>query len=377
MKTLIFGGEEIIIGSGAIKNLDKYEGKKVFIVTGGKSMFNNGTIDGILEILSSNQCINYVYSGIKNDPTMEDVLKGLEKMQQFNPDILIAVGGGSPMDAAKVMSILYEYPEIDIESISTTNLPQKRKNLKLVFIPSTSGTGSEVTKAAVITFGEQNIKIGLKTDAFIPDVAILDPTVTLSMPKNVVAETGMDALTHALECYINEKLDPFTEVLAKGAIEGIFDNLVASYREGRIKERENMHYYQCMAGLAFANVGLGMSHGISHAVGALFDLSHGLINAISLPHVLRFNSRDNKVKDKLNKLSKILEEDIINAVINLNEELNIPKSLKECGILREEFEQKKSLLLENSMKGSTRVNPVKPTVEEMDEILENIYNGIY
>lgn len=376
MKNLILGREEIIIGDGSIKYLSRFKDLKVFIVTGGSSMFNNGAIYEIQSILEDGGCSYYVHSGIKSDPTMEDVLRGLEKMKEFHPDVLVAVGGGSPMDAAKVMALLFEYPDIDLKQISSIELPKKREKLKMIFIPSTSGTASEVTRAAVLTFKEKNRKIGLKTDAFIPDVAILDVNLTLSMPKHIVAETGMDALTHAVECYINNDLDPFTEVISKGAVEGIFKNLTESYKVGSKESRENMHYYQCMAGLAFVNVGLGMAHGISHAIGAAFNLSHGLINAIALPYVLKFNSRDKIVNDKLNKLAQaIMKKDFIKEVVNLNRELNIPKSFKEAGIIEEDFNSKLQVLINNSMEGSTKANPIKPTKEEMNQILNNIFNG--
>ncbi|WP_315114673.1 iron-containing alcohol dehydrogenase [uncultured Clostridium sp.] len=376
MKNLILGGEEIIIGDGSIKYLSRFKNLKVFIVTGGSSMFNNGAICKIQSILEDNNCSCYVHSGVKSDPNLEDVLIGLERMKEFHPEILIAVGGGSAMDAAKVMALLFEYPDIDLMQISSIKLPEKRKKLKMIFIPSTSGTASEVTKAAVLTFKEKNRKIGLKTNAFIPDVAILDGNLTLSMPKHIVAETGMDALTHAVECYINKGLDPFTEVISKGAVEGIFKNLLESYEVGSKESRENMHYYQCMAGLAFANVGLGMAHGISHAIGAEFNLSHGLINAIALPYVLKFNSRDKIVNDKLNKLAQIImKKDFIEEVVRLNEKLSIPKSFKEAGITEEDFNSKLQILVDNSMEGSTKVNPVKPTKEEMYQILSNVFNG--
>lgn len=373
MKNLKFG-DSIIIGKGSLTYLKNIENKKVFVVTGGKSMFTNGTIWKIDETLKSNGCEVYIHSGIKANPDTFDVEKGIEVMRSFKPEVIIGVGGGSPLDAAKVMSLIYEYPDINMNNILKVNLPQKRKKLVLITIPSTSGSGTEVTKAAVITFKDNNLKYGIKCDAFIPDIAILDPEITMSMPKKVVAETGMDALTHAVESYINKNSDDFTEALSIGAIEGIFKNLPVSFKENSIESREKMHNYQCMAAMSFANSGLGMSHGISHAIGGRFGLGHGLTNAIALPFVLKFNSIDPMVAEKLEKLAKIISSNsFIESVIELNKALEIPASFKEAGITEEEFNCDFNNLVENSLLGSTMVNPVKISKDEMAVLLKNIF----
>jgi len=376
MKNLTFGGEAIVIGKDSIKYLNIIRDKKVFIVTGGKSMVSNGTINKIRDILINNNCEIFIYSGVKANPDTEDVDAGMELINNFKPDILIAVGGGSPIDVGKILALLYEYPEINLNNILKVSLPEKREKLKLIAIPSTSGTGSEVSKAAVITFRKQNIKVGIKCDALIPDVAILDSEITMTMPLKVVAETGMDALTHAVECYINKNIDDFTECISIGAIEGIFKYLPISYTEKTIESREKMHNYQCMAGLAFANVGLGMAHGISHAIGGKFNLGHGLVNAIALPYVLKYNSRDIEVNARLEHLGKVIESScFIQSVTDLNEKLNIAKSFKEAGILESDFNDDFDALVENSLLGSTLVNPVKITKQEMAELLNKIYYG--
>lgn len=255
-------------------------------------------------------------------------------------------------------------------------LPEYRSKVKFVAVPSTSGTGTEVTKVSVITFKEKNLKIGIKCGALIPDVAILDPNLTMTMPDNIAAETGMDALTHALECYTNNALDDFTEVMAKGAVEGLFKYLPYSYKDKDIVSREKVHNFQCMAGCAFSNVGLGMVHGISHAFGGRYNMAHGLANAIVLPYVLQYNSRNKLVAEKLKYLSKIIDrEDIIEAVKELKRELNIPLSFKEAGILEENFKKDFHLLVDNSLLGSTRVNPILVTREHMEYIVNSIYEG--
>lgn len=376
MKRIVLGGRGLVTGAGSLKYLSNLKGKKFFIVTGGKSLFNNGTIEKIENIIKDLKGETFIFKGIKKNPDTDIVLKGLEEMNKFNPDTVIAVGGGSPMDAAKVMTIMYENKEINFHNILERQLPNKREKIQFIAIPSTSGTASEVTKAAVVTFKDKDLKIGLKTDAFIPDIAILDSDIVMSMPQNIVAETGMDAVTHAVECYINKSLDDFTEVIAKGAVEGLFKYLPISYKEATIESREKVHNYQSMAGIAFANVGLGMAHGISHSIGGRFNLGHGLCNAIALPYVLEYNSKDREVKEKLNILAKTIGvKDFIEEVRNLNNQLNVPNSLKDVFVDEMEFKKDFEKLVENSLKGSTKSNPVRVSKEDMEKILKALYYG--
>lgn len=376
MKELIFHGRAIITGRDSLEYVKNIDFKRAFVVTGGHSMFNNGTIDKIKDIIQKENKEVYVYSGIAKNPDTETVLTALEKAKEFQPDIIIAVGGGSPIDAAKVIALFYEFPELNFDNVLENKLPEARSKVKFVAIPSTSGTATEVTKVSVITFKEKDLKIGIRCGALVPDIAILDANLTMTMPDNIVAETGMDALTHAIECYTNNGLDDFTEVLAKGAIEGLFNYLPASYKNKDISSREKVHYYQCMAGCAFSNVGLGMVHGISHAFGGHYNMAHGLANAIVLPYVLQYNSRDKVVSDKLKYLSKLIgKENIIDAVKELKAELNIPLSFKAAGIERKTFEKDFELLVDNSLLGSTKVNPVQVPREDMKKILISIYEG--
>jgi len=375
MKKLILGGQSLLIGRGSLEKVKDIAATKAFIVTGGSSMVKSGVVDRIAALLQENNCSAYIYSGIPKNPDSEDVLAGVAKMREVSPDLLIAVGGGSAIDAAKVMGLLFEYPEITFDNILGP-LPTERKKIKLVAIPSTSGTGSEVTTAAVITFHERNLKIGLISPAFLPDIAILDAELTMTMPDNVVAETGMDAVTHAVESYTNRNLDDFTEPMARGAVAGLFKNLPLSYREKTLDSREKVHHYQAMAGIVFINVGLGMCHGIAHAVGGQFDLGHGLINAIALPYVLDFNVRDEWVGGQLRQLaSSIGCVDFIAAVRELNEQLTIPTSFRQAGVSEADFYKGLSQLTDNSLKGTTRTNPIAISHGEMTEILERIYRG--
>lgn len=375
MKALKFNGSEIITGPGSIDKLKEIQAERIFVVTGKGSMFKNGTIGRIEEMFESSGKTWEILSGIGGNPTRTEVEAGTEKMKAFEPDAVVAVGGGSAIDAAKVMTLLCDCPSLTIDEIKGGHAPSRRERIQLIAVPSTSGTASEVTRAAVVTFEEEKIKVGLKTTAFIPDIAILDGELTLSMPKHVMVETGMDALTHALESYINKNNDDFCKMISKGAVEGLCRWLPESFEKADIESRQHVHNYQCYAGMAFQNSGLGMDHGIAHAFGGRFGTSHGLLNAVALPYVLKYNARDPEVKADLDELSRVIGEDIIGKVEALNEQFGVPVSFKDMGISEEDFETYYDSLLDNSMKGSTVRNPVKMTVEAMDLVLKSIYRG--
>lgn len=377
MKQLVLGPQSIYTGKGSLDALQDIPAKRVFIVTGGSSMSKNGTIAKIKEYFLAKECEILVYSGIASNPDVKTVLDGLQKMKELAPDVVVAVGGGSPIDAAKVMTLLYEYPEINFDNILQVKLPTERRGTKFIAIPSTSGTGSEVTKAAVVTFKEQELKIGLITPYFVPDIAILDPLLTMTMPSKVVAETGMDAMTHAVESYLNKNADEFTTALAVGAIEGLFEYLPVSYHDNTVESREKVHSYQCMAGIAFTNSGLGMVHGIAHALGGKYNMGHGLLNAIVLPYALQFDvEHDKMIKSQLDGLGrKVGKEDFINEIIELNRILEIPIGLAAAGITVENFETDIDQLVDHSLKGPTVGNPVPINSEEMTGLLRRIFAG--
>lgn len=378
MKRLLLGGQSLVTGRGSLAYLKEVQAKRAFIVTGSQSMIKNGVIDHIQEMLGENGCSCMVHSGVCKNPDTRCILDGVQQMRAFKPDLLVAVGGGSPMDASKVMGLFYEYPELDFESVLNSPLPARRKNLSLIAIATTSGTASEVTRSAVVTFRGQKLKIGLKSDAFIPDIAILDAQLTLSMPDHVVAETGMDAMTHAVEAYCNANIDDFTEPMARGAVEGLYRYLPVSYHSKTVESREKVHHYQCLAGLAFTNAGLGMVHGIAHAIGGKYDEAHGLINAVALPYVLQYNAKSEVVAAKLDTLARSIGvSDFIMAIRDLNETLNIPVSFAQMGISQAAFDDGFQGLVENAMKGSTRSNPVAVTREDMARLLMNIYKGAF
>ena len=376
MKELRFHGKSIILGRGSLSAIKDLGAKKVFLVTGGHSMFANGVIDKIKALLQEQKVPVEIFSGIPANPTLQCVSEGLAKMHAFGPDTVIGLGGGSAMDAAKLMALFYEHADLEIETAFKAGLPQLREKIRLVCIPGTSGTASEVTPFAVMTFKEDNIKMGAKVPALVPDLAILDAEITLSMPAHVAAETGVDALTHAIECYTHPDAEDFTGCLAAGAMENLFAYLPSSVKNGDIDSREKVHYAQCMAGCAFGNIGTGMDHGIAHAFGGRFNLGHGLLNAVALPHVIRFNSRDPKVRDRYAYLAKRIDvPDLAQAVLDLNQAIDIPKSFAAIGVPTDVFQSELSTLVDNSLKGSTRFNPVPITPKKMAVLLQNIFQG--
>jgi alcohol dehydrogenase class IV len=372
---LKFYGDEIVTGPGTLNTIGTVDGQRFLIVTGKAALFRNGTIKRLETMLKEKNRDYDILSGIGANPTVLEVEEGLAKMKAFSPDVVIAIGGGSVMDAAKVMTLMCEFENLTIEAIKAGKTPDKRDRIKLVAIPTTSGTASEVTRAAVITFPEEKIKIGLKTTAFIPDLVILDGELTLSMPQNVMVESGMDALTHALEAYINKNADDFTKTMARGAVEGLLMYLRKSFTEGDLESRQHVHNYQCLAGFSFQIAGLGMDHGIAHAFGGRFGTSHGLLNAVALPYVLEYNKRDPQVEADLAFLSRIIEKDIIEEIKDLNQTFGVPKTFREMGISEEQFLLYYDSLLENSLQGSTQRNPVKMDAGEMDKVLKSIFYG--
>lgn len=375
MKALRFNSDLIVTGVNSMEYLKEIKYNKAFIITGGQSMFKSGVIDKVKEYLGNDEERITVYSGIGKNPTTEEVKKGVESIKKFEPDLVVAVGGGSPIDAAKIIALIYEYPELKVENLTNCILPDKRYQTKFVAIPSTSGTASEVTHVSVLTYEDRNLKLGIKSPSLRPDIAILDGNIPMTLPYNMVAETGMDALTHAIEAYINTSIDDFTEVLAKGAIEGLIEWLPISFNNKDVESRQKVHNYQSMAGMAFSNSGLGMVHGISHAFGGKYNLAHGLTNAIILPYAMKFNSRDNEVSKKFNKLSTAIGTNIIEKVVSLNRELEIASCIKDVGISEEDFKRDYELLVKNSMFGSTVVNPIKINIEVMKKIVKTVYYG--
>lgn len=379
MRKLVLSGKGILTGEGSLLALMDLKYERALLVTGGSSMIKSGVIARAEKYLQMNGTETDLFSGVPKNPSIEDVLKGLVICRKFKPDVILAIGGGSAMDCAKAILLFYEFPYLNFENVLEFNkkgeIPTERKT-GLICVSSTSGTGSEVTRGTVITDPEKELKVPIMTDCLRPDLAILDPEITMTMPDHVAAETGMDALTHAIEAYTNHNLDDFDEGLCSSAVIGIMKWLPVSVFDKTLEAREKVHNYQAMAGIGFANVGLGMVHGIAHSFGAAYNMAHGLTNAIILPYVLRYNSRDAVVREKLAELSYRCHcDDIITEIEKMREKLGIPASFREAGITEEMYREKYDLLLEHAMLGATNVNPVKMTIEEMKKMLNVVYTG--
>lgn len=375
MKKVTLTRDMLVTGENALAYLKELTFQKAVIVTGGSSMKRTGVIDKVTDYLKENGAEVAVFSGIAKNPTKAQVLEGLEFINKEQPDVILAVGGGSAIDAAKVMLLFYDHPELNFENIFEKDLDALSMKTQFIAVPSTSGTASEVTKVSVITFEEKQFKMAIRSMNIFPNVAILDPSLPQTLPANVAAETGLDALTHALEAYINKSGNDFTDALAKEAIEGIMEYLPASCLSADPVAREKVHNYQCMAGMAFANSGLGMVHGVSHAFGGKYNLAHGLANAIILPYSMDYNKKDSAVAAKYEKLSRILGKDIIQAVKDLKAQIGVPVTIAEAGVSEEDYKKDFAELLENSMKGSTVVNPIVVSREDMTKFLDCIYYG--
>ena len=375
MKKLVFTKEAFVTGEHALDYLKEIKAGCAVIVTGGSSMFRTGVIDRVKGLLEEGGAEVSVYSGISKNPTVAQVEEGLKLLREKKPDTVVAVGGGSPLDAAKVMTLFYDCPELNFKNVLKAEISGLKLKTKFVAIPSTSGTASEVTHVGVITYEEEEYKFAIRSEAIRPDVAILDPELPSTLPAQIAAETGMDALTHALEAYINKTGNDFTYALAKEAAEGMLEWLPVSVKTGSKESREKMHNFSCMAGMAFSNSGLGIVHGVSHAFGGKYNLAHGLANAIILPYSMDYNKKDEEVREKYEKLSRILGCDVIEKVKALQKELGIASCMKEAGITEEDYRADFDFLLENSMKGSTAANPIPVSIEDMKKFLDCIYYG--
>ena len=375
---------DIYYGKGSLEQLKTLKGKKAVLVLGGGSMKKFGFVDKALEYLKEAGIEVKLIEGIEPDPSVETVFKGAEVMREFNPDWIISMGGGSPIDAAKAMWIFYEYPEFTFEqAVVPFGLPELRQKAKFIAIPSTSGTATEVTAFSVITDYKTEIKYPLADFNITPDIAIVDSQLAETMPPTLTAHTGMDALTHAIEAYVATLHSPFTDPLALQSIEMIYEFLVKSY-EGDNDAREQMHYSQCLAGMAFSNALLGITHSMAHKTGAVFHIPHGCANAIYLPYIIDFNKKD--ALDRYAKIAKRLglsgttDDELVDSLTSsikeLNKKMSIPATLKEYGIDEAEFNSKLDMISERAIADAcTGSNPRQLSKDEMKKMFECIYYG--
>lgn len=379
---------DLYYGKGALEHLKSLKGKKAMLVLGGGSMKKFGFADQVVSYLKEAGIETQLFDGVEPDPSVETVMKGAQAMREFEPDWIIAMGGGSPIDAAKAMWVFYEYPDTSFEAIiQPFSFPELRQKARFLAIPSTSGTATEVTAFSVITDYAKGIKYPLADFNITPDVAIVDPALAETMPPKLTAHTGMDALTHAIEAYVSTLNSPFTDPLALKAISMVFEYLPDSY-QGCMAAREQMHYAQCLAGQAFSNALLGIVHSMAHKTGAAFStghIPHGCANAIYLPYVIQFNAKDQTAKERYAAIARSVGmsgsdsecvEKLCKKINEYNVKLSIPKSLQEFGIVEAEFKEKVARIAELAVGDAcTGSNPRPITPAEMEQLLTCTYYG--
>ncbi len=409
---LKFGGKKVIMarftlprdlyhGKGSLEALKSFQGKKAMVCVGGGSMKRFGFLDRAVAYLKEAGMEVEVFDGIESDPSVETVMRGAEAMLKFEPDWIVAIGGGSPIDAAKAMWIKYEYPECTFEDMCKVfGIPELRKKAHFCAVSSTSGTATEVTAFSIITDYQKGIKYPIADFEITPDVAIVDPELAETMPKKLVAHTGMDAMTHAIEAYVSTANCDYTDPLAIHAIEMIQHDLVASYN-GDMDARDRMHNAQCLAGMAFSNALLGIVHSMAHKTGAIFadygaHIIHGAANAMYLPKVIAFNAKDETAKKRYGVIVDYMgiadknatDDEKVAALIaflrKMNDDLNIPHCIKNYGA--DSYPTEQGFVPENVFlarlhdiavnaiaDACTGSNPRQPSVEEMENLLKCCY----
>ena len=383
-------------GKGSLEALKTLEGKKAIICVGGGSMKRNGFLQKAEDYLKEAGMEVKLFEGIESDPSVDTVMKGAKVMEEYGPDWIVAIGGGSPIDAAKAMWVKYEYPDITFEEMCKVfGMPKLRKKAHFCAVSSTSGTATEVTAFSVITDYEKGIKYPL-ADQITPDVAIVDPELAETMPVKLVAHTGMDAMTHAIEAYVSTANCDYTDPLALHAIKMIHETLIKSYN-GDMAARDSMHNAQCLAGMAFSNALLGIVHSMAHKTGAAFEgghIIHGAANAMYLPKVIKYNAKNEEAAKRYAEIADFIHlggnttEEKIDKLIELlrkmNDELNIPHCIKHYGegglpaeegiVPEDEFLKKLPEIAANAiLDACTGSNPRQPNQEEMEKLLKCCY----
>ena len=381
--------------------LKSLKGKKAIICVGGGSMKRFGFLDRAKKYLEEAGMEVALFEGIESDPSVDTVMKGAKVMQDFGPDWIVAIGGGSPIDAAKAMWIKYEYPECTFEDMCKVfGIPELRRKAHFCAVSSASGTATEVTAFSIITDYNKGIKYPIADFEITPDVAIVDPELAETMPKKLVAHTGMDAMTHAIEAYVSTANSDYTDPLAIHAIEMIMKDLVPSYN-GDMTARDHMHDAQCLAGMAFSNALLGIVHSMAHKTGAVFadygaHIIHGAANAMYLPKVIAFNAKDATAKKRYGVIvdymgiadkgdsDDVKVEKLIAFLRGMNDQLNIPHCIKNYGADSYSCEQgfvPENVFLERLpeiaknaiLDACTGSNPRQPSQEEMEKLLKCCY----
>ena len=392
---------DLYFGEGARHEVKNLKGTRAVIVCGGGSMRRGGFLQDVQADLEAAGFEVKLIEGVESDPSVETVMRGAAVMEEFGPDWIVAIGGGSPIDAAKAMWIKYEYPKTTFEDMCKVfGLPELRQKAHFCAISSTSGTATEVTAFSIITDYDKGIKYPIADFQITPDIAIVDPELTYSMPAKLCAHTGMDALTHSLEAYVSTAASMYTDAMALHAMREIVGWLPLSYTGDKVA-RQHMHDAQCLAGIAFSSGLLGIVHSMAHKTGAAFSgghIIHGCANAMYLGKVIQFNAKDARARERyaycareVFHLEGTTDDELVASLVqmirDLNDKLDIPQGIKNYGqggvksetscIDYEEFEAKRHDVAANALLDAcTGANPRKPTQEEMERLLECVYNDV-
>lgn len=372
---------KIFFGENALDRLKSINNERIMVVT-DPYIEKSGMICEVIDRIKSNNNQYMIFSEIIPDPPVEIVAAGVKVLQQFAPKYIIAIGGGSAIDAAKAIKDF------------SGKLQENSSNLTFIAIPTTSGTGTEVTSFSVITDREEAVKYPLVADSLLPDEAILDTALVQSVPRTITADTGMDVLTHALEAYVSTKANNFSDAFAEKAIQLVFEYLPRAFKDGNdLEAREKVHHASCLAGLAFNMVGLGINHSIAHACGAQFSIAHGRMNAILLPAVIEYNAnlqgyenRDQNFSNAAIKYAHVARiigvqtinirsgvKSLVTQIIKLEKLLNLPDSLTKCGVTTDQFRKAKEKIIHSALNDTcTKTNPRMPTMNEIETILNKI-----
>lgn len=369
---------KIIHGDGAMDFLSTLDGDRAVIVTGGNSMKRGGFLDDAKALLEKAGLEVEIIDGVEPDPSLKTCLAGGKKMEEFGPQWIIALGGGSAMDAAKLMWVFYEHPGYDFQRLANFDNPPLGDKAKMICIPSTSGTASEITAFSVITDTDAEIKYPLVHPDFVPYAALLDAKIPATMPPRITAQTGMDVMTHAVEAYVSTNADDYTDPLAIRAIQLVFGYLKKAFDKGDDMEaRVKMHDASTLAGMAFSNCSLGIVHSMAHKIGGIFHLTHGEANAIMLPYVIDYNRKETNRYDELEKILGI--DDIAEEIRKLNASVGLTASIQEGQntiIKEEDFLAHLDIMAENAFKDAcTLTNPRQTSPEDIKKIYECAYYG--
>ncbi|MCG8514204.1 MAG: iron-containing alcohol dehydrogenase [Halanaerobiales bacterium] len=372
---------QISFGPNSLDYLGTLQGERAMLVTGGSSMKKFGFLDRAEKHLTQAGLSCKIIDGVEPNPSVKTVLRGKEEMLAFKPDWIIAIGGGSALDAAKIMWVFYEHPELNFEDIiDVFSIPKLRNKARFIAIPSTSGTASEITAFSVITDSEKKIKYPLVSPEIIPDIAIVDPEIPATMPPHITANTGMDVMAHAVEAFVSINASDYSDPLALRAIEMVFEYLPLAVADGKnLKAREKMHNASTLAGMAFSNASLGIIHSLAHKIGGELHIDHGLANAILLPYVIQFNYQ--AAAEKFSVIEKTLGiNSLANAIRELNQKINIPANFKDIDwleITADYFEEIVDRMAQNALQDPcTLTNPLQPTVGDMKELYRNSFYGV-